>query len=50
MTGPGNPLPCSADELRTLFLFEKLTDEQLAWLCSHGHVRARRARAVVRGG
>ncbi len=39
MTGPGNPLPCSADELRTLFLFEKLTDEQLAWLCSHGHVQ-----------
>jgi signal transduction histidine kinase len=28
---------CSPDELRTLFLFEKLTDEQLAWLCSHGH-------------
>jgi signal transduction histidine kinase len=38
MTGPGSPLPCSADELRTLFLFEKLTGEQLAWLCSHGHV------------
>ena len=27
------PLRCSADELRTLFLFEKLTDEQLDWLC-----------------
>jgi signal transduction histidine kinase len=38
MTGPESPLPCSADELRTLFLFEKLTGEQLAWLCSHGHV------------
>ena len=25
------------DELRTLFLFEKLTDEQLAWLCREGH-------------
>ncbi len=31
-------LPCSPEELRTLFLFEKLDDEQLAWLCSHGHV------------
>ena len=24
---------CSADELRALFLFEKLTDDQLDWLC-----------------
>jgi signal transduction histidine kinase len=32
------PLPCSADELRTLFLFEKLNDEQLGWLCEHGRV------------
>jgi signal transduction histidine kinase len=31
-------LPCDAEELRTLFLFEKLTDTQLAWLCAHGHV------------
>jgi signal transduction histidine kinase len=30
--------PCNADELRTLFLFEKLTDEQLAWLCRAGRV------------
>jgi len=29
---------CSADELRALFLFEKLTDEQLDWLCRHGRV------------
>jgi signal transduction histidine kinase len=35
---PAQQLTCSPDELRTLFLFEKLTDEQLAWLCSHGHV------------
>ena len=35
-TGP--PAVCSPAELRTLFLFEKLTDDQLAWLCSHGHV------------
>jgi signal transduction histidine kinase len=29
---------CSVDELRTLFLFEKLTEEQLEWLCRRGHV------------
>ena len=32
------PTTCSPEELRTLFLFEKLTDEQLDWLCSSGHV------------
>jgi signal transduction histidine kinase len=30
--------PCSADELRALFLFEKLTDDQLDWLCERGRV------------
>jgi signal transduction histidine kinase len=30
--------PCNPDELRTLFLFEKLTDEQLDRLCVEGHV------------
>jgi signal transduction histidine kinase len=34
-------LPCDIDELRTLFLFEKLTDEQLTWLCAHGRVEMR---------
>src|SRR5262249_30063258 len=42
----GAPLPgeavteerCSPDELRTLFLFEKLTDDQLDWLCQRGRV------------
>jgi signal transduction histidine kinase len=29
---------CLPDELRTLFLFEKLTDRQLESLCAHGHV------------
>ena len=29
-------LPCDPDELRPLFLFEKLTDEQLDWLCREG--------------
>ncbi|MBV8432184.1 MAG: cyclic nucleotide-binding domain-containing protein, partial [Solirubrobacterales bacterium] len=31
-------LECGVDELRTLFLFEKLTDDQLRWLCERGHV------------
>jgi signal transduction histidine kinase len=31
---------CSADELSTLFLFEKLSSEQLAWLCQEGEVIA----------
>ena len=29
---------CLPDELRTLFLFESLTDEQLATLCDNGHI------------
>ena len=45
---PGDPVRgksamCSADELRTLFLFEKLTDDQLAWLCREGRVELVRA-------
>jgi signal transduction histidine kinase len=31
-------LPCDIDELRTLFLFEKLSQDQLTWLCLNGHV------------
>ena len=31
-------LPCDADELRSLFLFEKLTGEQVDWLCREGRV------------
>jgi signal transduction histidine kinase len=31
---------CSAAELRTLFLFEKLTDEQLDWLCRQGRIES----------
>jgi signal transduction histidine kinase len=30
---------CDPAELRTLFLFEKLTDDQLATLCREGHVQ-----------
>jgi signal transduction histidine kinase len=42
LSGPSGPsgtevLQCSVDELRTLFLFEKLTDDQLQWLCERGH-------------
>jgi signal transduction histidine kinase len=33
------PMPCEPDELRSLFLFEALTDEQLAVLCSNGHIQ-----------
>ncbi|HEX3648376.1 MAG TPA: ATP-binding protein [Pseudonocardiaceae bacterium] len=29
---------CDRTELRSLFLFEHLTDEQVDWLCRHGHV------------
>ena len=29
---------CMPDELRTLFLFEKLSDEQLQTLCNNGHI------------
>jgi signal transduction histidine kinase len=31
-------LACDIAELRTMFLFERLSDEQLLWLCGHGHV------------
>ncbi len=34
---PGRMI-CSVEELRTLFLFEKLSDDQLRWLCERGHV------------
>jgi signal transduction histidine kinase len=40
MTPIPPPLKCSVDELRTLFLFEKLNDEQLDWLCENGHVES----------
>jgi signal transduction histidine kinase len=31
-------LPCDIDELRGLFLFDKLSEDQLTWLCEHGYV------------
>jgi signal transduction histidine kinase len=30
--------PCDPDELRSLFLFEKLNDDQLDWLCREGRI------------
>jgi signal transduction histidine kinase len=33
---PCAPGQLTTDELRTLFLFEKLSDDQLAWLAEHG--------------
>jgi signal transduction histidine kinase len=30
--------PCEVTELKTLFLFEKLDQQQLDWLCRNGHV------------
>jgi signal transduction histidine kinase len=38
LTTQAKKCPCSPEELRTLFLFEKLSDEQLGWLCAHGYV------------
>lgn len=32
-------MACEPDELRSLFLFEALTDSQLATLCGSGHIR-----------
>ncbi len=41
---------CVRDELRTLFLFEKLSDEQLDILCAAGHIENFPAGAMVREG
>jgi signal transduction histidine kinase len=41
---------CDPEELRTLFLFEKLTDEQLARLCQEGHVETFKAGPVFAEG
>jgi signal transduction histidine kinase len=43
-------LTCDIDELRTLFLFEKLTDEQLTWLCERGHIELHEPGYVLREG
>ncbi len=41
VTRPADAQPCDVAELRTLFLFEQLDDDQLRWLCAHGHVERR---------
>lgn len=38
MNGRPTPLPCQAEELRTLFLFEELAPDQLDRLCREGAV------------
>jgi signal transduction histidine kinase len=38
MSNPARLPACNPEELRTLFLFEKLTGDQLAELCRKGHV------------
>ncbi|MEV6556375.1 ATP-binding protein [Nocardia sp. NPDC051756] len=43
-------LVCDPAELRTLFLFEKLTDEQLDWLCRDGRVETIEPGLVFREG
>ena len=37
----------TADDLRGLFLFERLNEDQLAWLVEHGHVETRTAGTPV---
>jgi signal transduction histidine kinase len=39
MSAPSESGRLTPAELRTLFLFEKLTDEQLGWIADHGGVR-----------
>jgi signal transduction histidine kinase len=41
---------CDINELRTLFLFEKLEDQQLQWLCEHGRVEVHPAGPVYTEG
>src|SRR5580692_1049309 len=43
-------LPCDVDEIRTLFLFEKLDEEQLGRLCRVGHVETVEPGWVLREG
>jgi signal transduction histidine kinase len=39
--------PLTVDQLRELFLFEALTEEQLGWLVEHGRVETRPAGAAI---
>lgn len=50
MTTTPDRLPCDIAELRTLFLFDKLDDEQLLFLCARGHVERQEPGFVFREG
>ena len=50
MTRPVEGVLCSPAELRTLFLFEKLNEEQLGWLCREGRVQRYEPGYVFREG
>jgi signal transduction histidine kinase/ActR/RegA family two-component response regulator len=50
MSTPQAPERCSVDELRTLFLFEKLNDQQLAWLSRAGRIEQMEPGIVFREG
>ncbi len=50
MSDRESPVLCTPSELRTLFLFEKLTDEQLMWLCGQGRVELIQPGPVYREG
>ncbi len=50
MSDTESPVLCTPSELRTLFLFEKLTDEQLMWLCGQGRVELIQPGPVYREG
>ncbi|MEV6892220.1 ATP-binding protein [Kribbella sp. NPDC051137] len=41
-------VPCDVTELRALFLFERLDDEQLDWLCRNGRVEVFEAGYIYR--
>jgi Signal transduction histidine kinase len=43
-------MDCDIDELRTLFLFEKLSDDQLGWLCERGSIESYEPGLVIREG
>jgi signal transduction histidine kinase len=43
-------VPCTEAELRTLFLFEKLSDEQLSWLCERGRIEEHEPGVVIAEG
>ncbi len=48
--GPPELRRCHVDELRGLFLFEALSDEQLGWLCREGRVESVEPSWVYREG